>query len=433
MNRDDPDRLPPRNPSRGPKPSGPSSDDAESVFQPTPAAPRRSGKRRSATDRSAPAADRVRTRPGDVGRERPASLLERVVYGRVSSVLLARFCRQLAGYLEAGVDLRKSLDSLETQFRGGAMGPVVGRIGRSIQRGDGLADAVAREPKAFDSLVRSMIRVAEARGAVPETLKEIAVQLENRVRLLRRARSAMIYPTAVILIAMLVGWLLTVFVLPPLVGILEDMTRGKNVTLPLPTRILMGMSHFMADHGWWAVPLGAFLVVLGLTRIYKLPWGRALMDSLAIRLPVLGPLLRKIETVRFARTLSSLLGAGVDFDSAIRLTVDVLRMTPFRRAVDRLRAAVTQGDELSSGVEAMGLFSVDVPQVIESGEATGKLPEALDHLADDYQEQVERTVDNLGHLLQPVLTILIGGFVFFIAIAFVMAYITLIGDLASGF
>ena len=360
-------------------------------------------------------------------------MLERVIYGRVSSVLLARFCRQLAGYLQAGVDLLKSLESLENQFRGSAMGPVIGRVGRSIQRGDGLADAIARDSKAFDPLVRSMVRVAEARGAVPETLREIAELLENRVRLLRKARSALIYPTAVILIAALVGWLLTVFVLPPLIGILEDMTRGKAVTLPLPTRILMGMSHFMASHGWWAVPTGALLGILGLSRLYRVPGGRALMDALAIRLPVFGPLLRKIETVRFARTLSTLLGAGVDFDQSIRLTVEVLQTTPFRRAVARLRAAVAQGDELSAGVEAIGLFDVDVPRVIETGEETGKLPETLGHLAEDYQEQVERTVDNLGHLLQPVLTILIGGFVFFIALAFVMAYITLIGDLASGF
>ena len=430
---DEHDRLA-RNPSRGPKPISPGSRDPESTFQPSPIPQRSSGRRRSRDPRADRAAARTpgNGRDPDRGSDRPTNAFERLIYGKVGSNLLARFFRQLAGYLEAGVDLLKALDSLEAQFKGTAMAPVIARVVRSIRGGDGLSEAIEREPKAFDRLVRSMIRVAEARGAVPETLRELAEHLENRVRLLRKARTAMIYPTAVILIACLVAWLLTVFVLPPLVGILEEMTRGKGVTLPLPTRLLMGMSHFMSAHGWWAIPSGAFLGILGLMRLYRLPAGRALMDGAAIRLPVLGKLFRKVETARFARTLSGLLGTGLDFDSSLRLTADVLHATPYRRAVVRLREGLMEGMDLSEGVDAVGIFEVDVSRVVASGEASGKLPEALEHLAEDYEEQVERMVENLGQLLQPLLTLLIGGFVFFIALAFVLAYITLIGNLASG-
>ncbi len=425
---------PPRRTRRGPQPL-PSSDvdDTQSTFRPTPGPTPGSSPRRSRI----PEDERNPIDASEMPRSRRAapsgraSWMERIVFGSVRSTDLATFCRQLAGYLDAGVDLLRALGALEKQFRATALGPVIARLQTSIRRGDSVSEAMNREPRTFDRMMRSMMQVAEARGGMPEVLKQLSRNYENRVRLFRKARSAMIYPVSVILIAAGVGWLLTVFVLPQFVEILQDMTRGR-VDLPAPTRALVALSNFMQGVGWWLVPVLAVAVVFGAIRAYRTSTGKELMDRLALRLPVLGSLMRTLDTTRFARTLSTLLEAGVDYDTSLRLTSEVLHAAPIRRSVDRARAEVMAGTELSEVLDRTHQFNVDVIQVLSSGEETGKLPEALEHLADDYEEQAERMVSNLGQLVQPILTIGIGGIVFFIVVAFVMAYISVITNLASG-
>ena len=357
---------------------------------------------------------------------------ERVFFGSVGSGQLAVFCRQFGSYLEAGVDLKKTLASLQDQFARTALGPVLGRLGQAIRRGDALSEAMAREPSAFDSLFLAMIRAAEARGGVPEVLRRLADHYEARRRLLRQAKAALIYPVAVLVVAGGVVLLLVYGILPMLIGILEDMTKGKGgVDLPLPTRLLIGMTHFARAVGWWAAPLAAVGAAVGLRMAYKTPGGKAAVDEACLYVPVLGKLLRKLETARFSRTLASLLDGGVDLGTSLALTADVLRLAPYRRALEGSRAMVAQGGELADALRTSGRFGPDVIATVEAGEETGRLPESLDHLADDYEEQVTYMVKNLGSLIQPFLTVALGGFVLFIALAFIMAYVSLISGLAG--
>jgi type II secretory pathway component PulF len=355
---------------------------------------------------------------------------ERILFGSVGTAHLARFCRQFAAYSEAGVDLLKSLASLQKQFSRTALGPVIGRLEMAVRRGESLGDAMAREPAAFDPLFLSMIRVAEARGGVPETLRMLADHYEARLNLIRQARSAVIYPAFVIVTAIAVIALLTIFVLPKLVGILEDMLRGKGVELPWPTRVLMGISQFVQQMGWWLIPLVLVATPFLLLRAYKTTRGKAALDELALYIPVLGLLLRKIDTARFARTLSALLEAGVDLGASLDLTADVVHLAPYRRILRGARQAVMEGTELSEALEASRRYPHDVIAIVGSGEETGKLPESLSKLADDYEEQVAFMVKNLGSLIQPVIVLGLGGVVFFIVLAFVMAYISVLTNLA---
>ena len=354
---------------------------------------------------------------------------ERLFFGSVGTAHLATFCRQAASYLDAGVDLRKSLASLQTQFARTALGPVLGRVHASINRGDDLAEAFAREPRAFDPLFLSMIRVAEARGGVPETLRQMADHYDARLRLVRQARSAMIYPAIVLIVAAGVVALLTLFVLPVFVSLLEDMTRGGPADLPLPTRALMGFSRFIQGQGWWAVPLALVGASFALIRSYRTTTGKAAMDEAALYLPVFGKLLRKLDTTRFARTLSALLEAGVDIGTSMDLTADVVRLVPFRRALQGARASVMEGAELGQALQASGRFDHDVIAIVDSGEETGKLPESLARLADDYEEQVALMVKNLGSLIQPLIVIGLGGLVLFIILAVLLPYIAMISSL----
>ncbi len=356
------------------------------------------------------------------------NLLERIVFGKVSSTHLATFCRQLAAYLDAGVDVRRSLDSLGTQFQRTALGPVIERLGQAVRRGDDIASAVAREPQAFDPLFLSMIRVAEARGGVPETLRTLSQHYEARVRLIRQARSAMIYPIAVLIIALGVVFLLTLFVLPAMISALEL----DRANLPLPTTVLIAFTRFMQAFGWWLVPLLMIGGFFGLVRLYRTASGKAAMDEIALRVPVLGKLLRLIDTTRFARTLGALVEGGVDIVTSLDLTADVMRLAPFRRMLQKTKQAVVDGSELSEALAECNRFSPDVIAIVNTGEETGKLPESLRRLADDYEEQVTYMVKNLGNLIQPLIYIMMGGIVLFIILAVLIPYISWIMSMSRG-
>jgi type II secretory pathway component PulF len=204
-----------------------------------------------------------------------------------------------------------------------------------------------------------------------------------------------------------------------------------NTPLPAASRILMAISSFVGMMGWWLIPVVLVATPFLLIRAYKTKSGKAIMDRIALRLPVFGKLCRMLDMTRFARTLSVLLDAGVDYGSSIDLTADVMRMSPIRKAVRSSREQIIAGRELSTTLERTGQFTHDVIAVISSGEETGKLPEALVHLADDYDEQIEVMVANLGHLVQPIMMVLLGGIVLFIILAVFMPIVQMITSLAA--
>lgn len=349
---------------------------------------------------------------------------ERILFGRVSSGQLAEFSRQFAAYLHVGVDIIRALTSLEKQYKMTALGPVIGRIRESIKAGRSLEDAMVREPQTFGPMYLSMIRVAEARGGVPETLKMLANSLEARQRLIRQARSAMIYPVIVLVVAGGVVALITWKLLPLFAELLKGL--GNRVPLPLPSRMLMAFSSFMQTLGYWLVPVVAIATPFLLLKAYRTTRGKAIADRMVLWTPVFGSLCRKIDTTRFARTMSVLLDAGLDYGSAIDLTADVMMMDPIRDAVRDSKDKVLAGKDLSATLESSRQFSHDVIAVIESGEETGKLPESLEHLAEQYDEQVAIMVKNLGQLVQPIITVILGIIVLLIILAVFVPYLQVI-------
>jgi type II secretory pathway component PulF len=357
---------------------------------------------------------------------------ETMLIGKVRAGDLAVFCRQFGVYLDSGVGILRALDSLRQQVAGTAMGPVAERIRLSIKRGASLADAVAVESQAFDPMAISMLRVAEARGGMPETLKSLASHYEARQRFWRQARSAMIYPSAVILIALAVGGFLTIFVLPTLVAILEDTVRGKAVDLPGPTKLLIGMTKFIQTAGWWLIPLLLVGGRFGTIQAYRSRKTKRYLDEVLIRLPGLGGLIQLIDQGRFARTLSDLLDAGVDIDNSLKLAADVCQFEPYRQAVLKSRAEVFEGSELAPALRATRRFAPDMLAFVETGEETGQLPENLARVAEDYEDRAEHLIKNIGSVIQPLLMIVIGGIVGFVAVSFIMAYVAVLTSLMGG-
>ncbi len=354
---------------------------------------------------------------------------ERILFGRVSSGQLAQFCRQFAAYLNAGVDITRSLSSLEKQFGGTALAPVLARVQLSVRKGSTLEEAMGREPQVFGSMFLSMMRVAEMRGGVPETLKMLAQHFESRQRLIRQARSAMIYPVIVLVIASCVVALVSVFLLPLFATILKDI--AGRAQLPFASRALMAFSGFIQMGGWWLFPIVLVVAPIALFKFYGTAMGKSLLDRMVLLTPVFGPLCRKLDTSRFTRTLSVLLEAGVDVGASLDLTAEVLVMTPIRNSIRQARSKIMAGRELSTILSDSNQFYGDVLAVVRSGEETGKLPESLLHLADDYDEQVSLMVKNLGQLVQPMVIVLLGLIVLFIILAVFLPIIQLITTLAS--
>jgi type II secretory pathway component PulF len=241
----------------------------------------------------------------------------------------------------------------------------------------------------------------------------------------------MIYPIAVIVVACGVVALLTIWLIPMFASLLRDVA-GPSTVLPLPTRFLMGLSDFVQKAGWFLIPLAMVGTPFALLWFYKTPGGKRILDRVLLVTPVFGQLLKKLDTTRFARTLSALLDAGVDVGSSLDLTADVVRLDPFRRAVLDTKSDVMQGSELSAAMDRTRRFGPDVIAVVSSGEETGKLPESLNHLADDYEEQVAYMVRNMGQLVQPLLLILLGGVVLFIILAVFLPYLNILSSLAGG-
>lgn len=372
-------------------------------------------------------ASKPRSRPRDTGAA--PGWGERILYGSVGSGQLAVFCRQFAAYANAGVDYHRALVSLQEQFSSTALGPVCGRLAAAVKRGETLTAAMEREPRTFDRLFLSMLRVAEARGGVPETLRMLAQHYDARQRLIRQARSAMIYPIVVLVLAGGVIGLLTVWLLPMLADMLIDIS-GRGAELPLPSRMLMAFSRFVRSIGWLVIPVVVIGTPIVLYQVYRTTAGKRVLDRLVLWVPVFGPILKKLDTSRFARALASLTDAGVDVRSSLELTAEVVRLEPFRSAILETKTQVMRGSDLSSALLATHRFSPDVIAVVNSGEETGKLPESLTHLADDYEEQVEHIVKNLGQLIQPVLYIMLGGIVLFIILAVFLPYLSILTNLA---
>ena len=417
MNLDETEGLPPRRPSKPrPRPDATPLQTGQETFRPSL--------------EPGPRATRTKKEPLPVSGG--PNFVERVLFGRVSAGHLANFCGQFARYSEAGVDVLKALSSLQRQFAHSALGPVIERLEVAVRSGDSLSTAMEREPQAFDNLCLSMMRVAEARGAEPETLKGLARHYEAKQRMIRQARSAMIYPTIVLTISLGVILLVSIFVIPKMVSFLIDSARGRGVDLPLPTRVLLQISDFMTGQGWWLAPLILVGGIVALFKFYKVKSGRAAMDAISLYIPVLGKIRGKLETTRFARTLSALLAAGVDVGTSLELTSGVLGISSYQKAVRGVRSEVMDGTEISVALAATRIFETDVVAMVESGEESGQLPESLEKVASSYEEQVEYMLKNLGNLIQPMIMVFMGGIVLFIILGVLLPYIQMLTSAAGG-
>lgn len=350
--------------------------------------------------------------------------------GKVKSKELAIFTRQFSVMIDAGLPLVQCLDILSEQQENKFFKQTIAQIRQDVEEGSTLAAAMARHPKVFDSLYVNMVEAGETGGILDLILQRLATYIEKIVKLKRDVVSALIYPSAVIAIAIVVIAVIMIFVIPQFESIFLGLL-GPGEQLPLPTRIVVGISRFLA--GWGGLSILLALVGLGVAikQYYQTPRGRHQIDALLLKLPILGIILRKIAIARFSRTLSTLLSSGVPILSALEITARTAGNVIIEEAILKIRDAIERGETFVEPLKATEVFPNMVAQMVGIGEQTGALDAMLGKVADFYEQEVDAAIANLLTLIEPVMIAFLGVTIGSIVIAMYMPLFTLIGRLAQ--
>jgi type IV pilus assembly protein PilC len=325
-------------------------------------------------------------------------------FKRVRQIDVAVFTRQFATLLEAGIPLSDALKSLYRQTRNPILREVVFEISGDIDAGLSLSQAMARHETVFSEFYINLLRSAEVTGRVESVMGFLADYLEKEHILRTKVRSALIYPAFVVVLFFIVGGILVGVVFPQISPIFEE----AGVELPFTTRVLLSLGGFVRE--WWLAIIIITLIFLGLVVDYaRSREGRLVFDELAIKLPVLGNLFKKMYVARFAESASVLIKGGIPVTQAIEISSHTVGSAVYREALHEASEGIRRGELLSALIEKGGeLFPPMVSQMIAVGESTGKLDDMLDRMAGFFTREVDDAVSNLVELIQPALMVVIG-------------------------
>ena len=322
---------------------------------------------------------------------------------------LMLFTRELEILLAAGIAIDSALDKLDGLIAEGPMQGVPGEILRAVKAGMSLGDAMATRADIFPAFYVGMVRAGEAGGALALVLKRLGAMLEKSEALKARIRSALTYPILVLILTGLSLVVLLVFVVPEFRPMFED----AGMKMPWSTSIVIAFSDLVSNHGW--LILGLMIAAFFALRAYRRsPGGRRVMDDLALRIPLIAELARRVETARFCRSLGTLRANGIPLIEAVQIAAGTLSNSAFAEAARQTVPHLTKGQGLAGPMRATGRFPELALQLIAVGEESGRLQEMLLQVADVYDDEVERTIERLLALLSPVVTIVLGCLIAFI-------------------
>src|SRR5215210_6640592 len=339
---------------------------------------------------------------------------------KVNAKDLSIFTRQFSVMIDAGLPLVQCLEILAQQQDNKNFQMVLTQTRQDVEEGSTLAAAMARHPKVFDQLFVNMIEAGEAGGILDLILQRLSTYIEKIVKLRRDVVSAMIYPSAVIMI----------FVIPSFQNIFTGLL-GPGELLPLPTRIVIGISEFLAGFGGLII-LGSIIASVMATRFYyKTPKGRRMIDTILLKVPIVGSILRKIAVARFSRTLSTLLSSGVPILQSLDITARTAGNVVLEEAINKVRTGVERGESIVEPLKATEVFPNMVSQMIAIGEQTGALDAMLGKIGDFCEQEVDAAIASLLTLIEPVMIGFVGVTIGSIVIAMYLPLFTLIGKMAN--
>jgi len=350
---------------------------------------------------------------------------------KVKSKDLAIFTRQFSVMIDAGLPLVQCLDILSQQQQNKHFQGVLAQVRQDVEEGSTLAAAMSRHPKVFDQLYSNMVEAGETGGILDLILQRLSTFIEKIVKLKRDVISALIYPAAVIFMAIGAIAVIMVVVIPQFQNIFLGLL-GPGEPLPLPTRIVVGISSFLAGWGGLVILIAIIGMVVGLHFYYKTPGGRKRIDFLLLKIPILGPIFLKIAIARFSRTLSTLLSSGVPILQSLDITARTAGNVIVEEAIISIRTAVEQGKSFVEPLRAADIFPHMVSQMVGIGEQTGALDAMLGKIADFYEQEVDAAIANLLTLMEPALIGFLGITIGSIVVSMYLPMFSLIGKLSQG-
>ena len=346
--------------------------------------------------------------------------------GKVKTKEIAVFFRQFSVMIDAGLPLVQCLEILAANQESATFQKGLTSVRTTVEGGATLANAMRQHPKIFDDLTTNMIEAGETGGILDLILQRLATYVEKAVKLRSAVKSALIYPVSVISLATLIVAALLKWVVP----IFANLFAGLGVALPLPTRIVMGLSAFVGQF-WWFFIVGGIGAVFGLRQVRKDPRGRYWMDYLMLKLPVIGLLLRKIAVARFTRTLGTLITSGVPILEGLSITARTSGNAVLEEALMKVRKAIEEGRTIVDPLRESGVFPSMVTQMIGVGEATGAMDNMLQKIADFYEDEVDTATKDMLAMLEPIIIGVLGVAVGGIVISLYLPLFSMIAKLAG--
>ncbi len=347
--------------------------------------------------------------------------------GGIDSKELAIFTRQFSVMIDAGLPLVQCLEILASQQENPVFQKVLTGTRASVEGGTTLSAAMKQYPKVFDPLFVNMVEAGETGGILDTILQRLAGYIEKDVKLKRAVKSAMVYPVGVLSVAAGVIILLLWKVVP----VFTTLFLGLGVDLPLPTRIVIGLSNFVGSIYGFMIVVVAAGTGFAVKTWYATPQGRLILDSLLLKIMLVGPLLRKIAVARFTRTLGTLIASGVPILEGLDITARTAGNAVIEQALLKVRKSLEEGKTLSDPLKEANVFPGMVTQMIAVGEQTGAMDAMLSKIADFYEEEVDAAVKDLLTALEPIMIVFLGSVVGGVVISLYLPLFSLIGKLSG--
>ena len=342
--------------------------------------------------------------------------------GGVKDKDIVVFTRQFSTMIDAGLPLVQALDVLSTQVENKNFGKTLQQIKVDVESGSTYADALKKHPKTFNELYCNMVAAGEAGGILDTILNRLAAYIEKAMKLNKKVKGAMVYPLVVSSIAVLVIAVIMVFVVPTF----SKMFAQMGGTLPLPTRLVIETSNFIAGIGGLLTAGGIVVFVVFLVKFRATEKGARIVDRIFLKLPIFGPLLNKVAVAKFTRTLGTLVSSGVPILDGLEITAKTSGNKIIEDAIMEVRKGVVAGKTLAEPITKAKVFPPMVTHMIAVGESTGALDAMLSKIADFYDDEVDASVNNLTAMMEPLLMVFLGGAVGFIVIAMYLPIFKLI-------
>jgi type IV pilus assembly protein PilC len=336
------------------------------------------------------------------------------VIGGVSSKDLVVFTRQFSTMIDAGLPLVQCLEILASQSENPALKKVLLSVKEQVEAGSTFADALKKHPKVFDELYVNLVAAGEVGGILDTILQRLAIYIEKNMKLKKKVRGAMVYPICIVIVAILVLTVLLYYVIPVFKKMFEDF--GARAAIPATTQNLIDLSDWMI-HNWWIVLIFVVGIPTGVHYFKKWPKGRYLWDKGILKLPLFGPLLRKVAVAKFTRTMGTMVSSGVPILDAMDIVAKSAGNKVVEEAIYFTREKISEGKTMAEPLGETGVFPGMVIQMIAVGESTGALDQMLGKIADFYDEEVDVAVDALTSLMEPFMLVLLGGMVGYFLIA----------------